>query len=38
MVYSKPFRAIKKRVRKGEMGVKNLLFSSKKQVFGLQKL
>ena len=38
MVYSKPFRTIKNRVRKGKMGVKNLLFSSKKQVFGLQKL
>ena len=36
MVYSKPFRTIKNRVRKGKMGVKNLLFSSKKQVFGLQ--
>ena len=38
MVDSKPFRTIKNRVRKGKMGVKNLLFSSKKQVFGLQKL
>ena len=38
MVYSKPFRTIKNWVRKGKMGVKNLLFSSKKQVSGLQKL
>ena len=38
MVYSKPFRTIKNRVRKGKMGVKNLLFTAKKQVFGLQKL
>ncbi len=38
MVYSKPFRTIKNRVRKGKMGAKNLLFSSKKQVCGLQKL
>ena len=38
MVYSKPSRTIKNRVRKGEMGPKNLLFSSKMQVFGLQKL
>ena len=37
MVYSKPFRTIKNRVRKGKMGVKNLLFSSKKQVFGREK-
>ena len=38
MVYSKPFRTIKNRVRKGKTGAKILLFSSKKQVFGLQKL
>ena len=38
MVYSKPFRTIKNRVRKGKMGVKNLLFSSKKQVFGREKI
>ena len=38
MVYSKPFRTIKNRVRKGKMGVKNLLFSSKKQVFGRKKM
>ena len=38
MVYSKPFRTIKNRVRKGKMGAKNLLFSSKKQVFGREKL
>ena len=37
MVYSKPFRAIKNMARKGKMGVKNLLFSSKKQVFGREK-
>ena len=38
MVYSKPFRTIKNRVRMGKMGVKNLLFSSKKQVFGREKI
>ena len=38
MVYSKPFRTIKNMAEKGKIGVKNLLFSSKKQVFGLQKL
>lgn len=38
MVYSKPFRTIKNRVRKGKMGVKNLLFSSRKQVFGHEKM
>ena len=38
MVYSKPFRAIKNMARKGKMGVKNLLFSSKKQVFGREKI
>ena len=37
MVYSKPFRTIKNRVRKGEIGVKNLLLSSKKLVFGREK-
>ena len=38
MVCSKPFRAIKNRVRKGKMGVKNLLFTAKKQVFGREKI
>ena len=38
MVYSKPFRTIKNWVRKGKMGVKNLLFSSKKQVLGREKI
>ena len=38
MVYSKPFRTINNRVRKGKTGVKNLLFSSKKQVFGREKI
>ena len=38
MVYSKPLSAIKNMVRKGKTGVKNLLFSSKKQVFGREKI
>ena len=37
MVYSKPFRTIKNRVRKGKMGVKNLLFSSKSRFLGVKK-
>lgn len=38
MVYSKPFRTIKNRVRKGKITIVWWFFSGKQQVFGYEKI